>query len=131
MLIQKRNDGIMMIQLQMVDQSTCDQVIQQLHLEPDRHHLRILYDVRNTNWDMTDCISREVHPFSSTPDYSYRSIALLTDPSILGLTQMAIKRLPRASAANIGLFLTEEAALDWLEERQVTAIQLTPMTLLS
>lgn len=80
-------------------------------------HLRVLYDLRDAGWLTAQDVSQVFHPMPRTSDSLHQSIALLTSPPVLGLTQMAVNGLPRPAATNIRVFLTEQDAFRWLDAR--------------
>ena len=83
-------------------------------------HVRILCDLREAGWladEHIDWVAQSFSPESSEL-WLRRSIALLTEPVALGLTEKALGRLPATSKVNARAFLTEADAIRWLNSRK-------------
>lgn len=120
LLIQGRQDGVTVIRIPRFSPETFQDwaaLKQQLYAEAHatHQHLRILYDIRDAGWLSEEQVKlmRQYSYHSTSP--VNRSLAILTLPVSLGLTERAISSLPKVSRESACVFISEDEAIHWLQ----------------
>ena len=118
--IHKKTDGITFIHITTLNFETIaywgevkDQLYQ--NARTNGEHLRLLLDIREAGYPHAEATQQLFRQTHHNPPH--RSIAILTAPFALGLTERALYQMPRQSSRNARIFLTETDALRWLDER--------------
>ena len=82
-------------------------------------HVRSIYDLRKAGWPTPYTISEAIRGANSTIPDIRESVAVLVRDNIgFQMVRITINRLTRKARQSIRLFLHEDDALAWLEERR-------------